>query len=83
MRSCHNQKHWLCESICAAGKGSNICYGHTVTLCVSHKERYMEGQEQGEGERIDECGHSGRAGERWRALFFSLLSFLSVLRGDL
>lgn len=35
----------------------------------------MEGREEESGreaERIDECRHSGRGDERWRALFFSL-----------
>lgn len=59
-----------CQRYCG-----NMCSGYTVTVCVSHKARWMEGQEQREGERIDECRHSGRAGERWRALFFSLSLF--------
>lgn len=55
-----------------------VCVMGTLLLCVYHTrpDRWKDGSR----ERIDECMHSGRAGERWRALGFFSLSLFSQCR---
>lgn len=62
-------KYWPCESICADGKGSNMCYEYTVTVCVCHTrpDRWKDrSRERGRGlMNAGTVGEQVRDGERY------------------
>lgn len=62
-------------NLCWWQRKQYVLWVHCYCVCVTQSQIDGRTGTEREGERIDECRHSGRAGERWRALFFSLSLF--------